>query len=113
MEEKEFTNEYVKYQFTKDEIDEIAAELAQRTSELETAEDEKKAIMSDLKGRIDSLTATVRQAATKINNGYEMRNVKCEIVKDFKSGQIKHVRTDTGDIVRTKKMTDNDRQMEI
>lgn len=113
MADKKFTNEYIKYQFSATEISEMAAELAQRTSELETAEDEKKAIVSDLKSRIDTLTSTVRQAATKINNGYEMRNVKCEVVEDFKAGTIKHIRTDTGEIVRTKKMSDEDRQQKI
>jgi hypothetical protein len=113
MTEKEFCNEYCKYSFTKEEIDEMSAEMARLVSDLETAEDEKKAVMSDFKGKIDSLTATIRQAAGEINNGYEMRNIKCEVIRDHEKGKIMHMRTDNGEIVRTKKMTDDDRQMEI
>lgn len=111
--EKEFTKEYVKHQFTESEKREMAQDLAQKVSDQQIAEDEKKAVMSDLKSRIDSLAAQANSLATKLNNGYEMRNIKCEIEKDFKGGIVRHIRTDTGEVVRERKMNDDDRQLKV
>jgi hypothetical protein len=111
--EKEFTKEYVKYFFTEEERRDLATELAQKVSDQQIAEDEKKAIMSDLKSKIDSLAAQSNSLATRLNSGYEMRHIKCEVIKDFKNGRVQHMRTDTGEIVRDRKMTDEDRQLKV
>ena len=112
-ETKEFTNEYVKYQFSDSEKRDMAQELAQKVSDQQIAEDEKKAVMSDLKSKIDSLAAQSNSLATKLNNGYEMRNIKCEVEKDYTGGVVYHRRTDTFEVVRERKMTDEDRQLKV
>ena len=111
--EKEFSNEYVKYVFSENEKKEIASEMAQKVSEQNQAEDDKKAIMSDLKSRIDRIQAEVNSAATKLNNGYEMRNIKCEVIRDYKRKVIQFMRTDNGEIAREKPMTADDLQMRM
>jgi hypothetical protein len=67
MEENEKTTEYVKYHFSETEKKEIATEMAQKVTDLNGAEDEKKAIASDFKSRIDGLQANINAAATKLN----------------------------------------------
>ena len=111
--EKEFTNEYVKYKFSEDEKKEIAAEMAQKVSELQQAEDDKKAIMSDFKSKIDGIQANVNNAATKLNSGYEMRSIKCEIVPRWDEKVWEHIREDTKTVARTKPMTADDLQMQL
>ena len=111
--EKKYTKEYCKYKFTPEEVAEMSAEMAQNVSTLKDAESDKKAIMSDLKGKIDGLTAQTQISANKINNGYEMRNVECLVEFDYANGVVRHTRTDTWETVKTRQMTADDRQMEM
>ena len=111
--EKEFSNEYIKHAFTKDEKKEIAIEIAQKVSDLQLAEDDKKAVMSDFKSRIDLLQANVNSAATKLNNGYEMQTVKCEIIPDWDKKIWQYFRVDNELLVKEKPMTADDLQMKL
>ena len=56
--------------------------------EAETAEDELKAVKSDFKSRIDRMTADIAGLAGKLRSGFEMRRVKCEVNRDYKTGKI-------------------------
>ena len=111
--EQEFSNEYCKYIFMEDEKKEIASEMAQRVSELQRLEDEKKAIMSDLKSQIDRVQAEVNNSATKLNNGYEMRSIKCEVERNFETRKVRYIRADNGEVAKERKMTDDERQMQV
>lgn len=113
MEEKEYTQEYVKHVFSEDETREIATSLALKVSEMKAAEDEKKAVTSDFNSQIDSAKSLINLAATKLNNGYEMRTVKCEIVRDYSLRMILYYRVDTGDLAKERPMTTDDLQMKI
>ena len=113
MDKKEYSNEYCKYILNDDEKKEIALTMAQKVSELNQAEDDKKSVMSDFKSRIDGLSAEVNRSATLLNNGYEMRNIKCEIIPDYPSRLFRFVRTDNGEEAKTRKMTTDDLQMEL
>ncbi len=77
--EKEFSNEFIKHKFSEIEKQEIAIEMAQKVANLQQAEDDKKAVMSDYKSQIDGIQAGINGAAAKLNNGYEMRTIKCEV----------------------------------
>lgn len=110
-EEKEYSTEYVKFVFTEEEKRDIASEMARKVSELNQAEDEKKAVMSDLKSRIDSLSAQVNAAANKLNSGYEYRNVECEIDRDYSRRVILFWFDEK--VVKEKPMTSDDLQMKI
>ncbi len=109
--EKEFSTEYIKFNFTEEEKRDIAAEMARKVTDLAQAENDKKAIMSDLKSKIDSLTAQVNVAATKLNNGYEYRNVKCEI--DPVYAEKKVLFWFDGRIVKERPMTNDEMQIEL
>jgi len=111
--EKKYSNEYVKYEFSESEKRDIATDMALKVSELSQAEDDKKAIMSELKSRIDTLAAQVNNSATKLNNGYEMRTVKCEIIPDWKNKVWQYWREDNGSLAFENKMSAKDLQMKI
>jgi hypothetical protein len=111
--EKEFSNEFIKHTFSDDEKRDIAVEMAQKVSELQQAEDNKKAIVSDFKSQIDGIQARVNNAATKLNNGYEMRTVKCEVVPNWDKKVWEYMRTDTGEKVKEEAMTADDLQMKL
>lgn len=111
--EKEFTTEYCKYQFNQDEKKELSEEMAQKVVELAQLEDDRKAVASDFKGRIDGVKAQINSAATKLNNGYEMRQIKCEVTRDYTLKKIFIVRTDNDETVREKDMNSDDLQRKI
>jgi len=108
---KEIKKESCKYVFTAEEKAELAAEMAQGVAELREKEDDKKAVMSDFKSAIDTLSARTNGLAGKLNNGFEMRQIECEVVRDYPNHLIQYIRTDTGECVRTKKMSQEDLEM--
>ena len=113
MEEKEYSMEYVKYILNDDEKKEIAITMAQKVTELNQAEDDKKSVVSDFKSRIDGLQAEVNRSATLLNNGYEMRNIKCEVIPFYSEKVFRYMRTDNGEIAKERKMTSDDMQRKI
>lgn len=111
--EKEFSNEFIKHTFSNDEKRDIAMEMAQKVSELQHAEDNKKAIVSDFKSQIDGIQARVNNAATKLTNGYEMRTIKCEVIPNWDKKVLEYMRTDTGEKAKEEAMTSDDLQMKL
>lgn len=111
--EKEYSHEYVKHVFTEDEKKEIATDMAQKVTELKEHEDSKKAVMSDFNSKIDAAKAHINSSATKLNNGYEMKTVKCEVVRDYELKIIKYIRTDNGEVGKEKPMSSDDMQMKL
>lgn len=111
--EKEYSNEYCKYVLNEDEKKAIALTMAQKVSEVNQAEDDKKSVMSDFKSRIDGLSAEVNRSATLLNNGYEMRTIKCEVVPDYTLKVFKMIRTDNGEVAKERRMTSDDLQNQL
>jgi hypothetical protein len=113
LKEKEITKELVKYIFSEDELKEISQEMARKINEQTHLEDELKAVKSGYKSQIDATAAAINSAATKTNNGYEMRNVECELERDFKLKRIIIRRTDTHEVVKERDMRPDELQMSI
>ena len=103
--EKEYSNQYIKHTFGESEKKEIAIAMAQTVGDLQCAEDEKKALVSEFKSRIDKLQAEINLAAGQLRSGYEMRNVKCEVERDYKRRVVRYWRTDIDDSVMAKERT--------
>lgn len=113
MPEPKYENEFIKYLFTDEEKKEIAADMAQKIVILQQTEDDLKAIKSDYKSQIDGVQAGINSAATKLTASYEMRSTKCEVTPNYAIKIWEYRRVDTGVLVKTKKMTANDLQMEF
>ena len=102
--------EYLKHRFTAEERLKLSEQLSQAVMERSAAEEELQTVKADFKSRITRAEATIADCARKINTGYEMRNVECELVKDFTTNTIRYQRLDTGEIVRERAMTSEERQ---
>lgn len=111
--EVKYSHQYVKYEFIEEEKREISIEMAEKVSRLDSLEDELKAVKSDFKSQIDQTSADMKNLASKINNGWEMREIKCIIEYDYENGIVRHIRTDNGQEVKTRKMNQEERQMRI
>ncbi len=113
MEKKEYSKEFCKYNFTEEELKDLAGQMAMKTQELDTIEIEKKSAMSSFKDRLDGANLELKSCAGKYKDSYEMRNIECEVIRDFDDGVVRFIRTDTGECVRVKKMTNEEKQMHI
>jgi deoxyribodipyrimidine photolyase len=109
----EYSTEYCKYQFSSEELRDIAETLAIKTQDLESAKDQAKSAAANFKDRIDKISLDVKSAARKYKDSYEMKDIECIVERDFVTGQVRYVRTDNGEIARTHTMTMGERQMHI
>lgn len=112
-EKVEYQNEYCKYEFSSEERGNIAETLAIKTQELEEVEAEKKSVVANFKEKLETVQMEIKSAARKYKDGYEMRNIECIVERDFEVGIVKYIRTDTGEVARTTKMTMAQRQRRI
>lgn len=110
---EEFKTKSIKYEFNEAEKAEIAKEMAKKVEELSRLEDEKKAMTSDFKSKIDLASAECKAAANKLNTGYEYRNIQCLVERDYRAGKIHFRRPDTMELVRTENMSADEMQMKI
>lgn len=110
---KVYTSEYCKYDFTEDDKKEIAQKMAMKTLESGELEQQKKSVMTGFKNKIEAADLVARECANHLKDGYEMRSIECEVIRDYDDGVIRYVRVDNGECVRTDDITHEERQMHI
>lgn len=81
------------------DADEIAAELASETK--------------TYKGRISRATTEQHRLLEEVRTRQGYRPVECERQPDFTEGVLRTVRLDTGEIVRTRALTPEERQKKL
>lgn len=93
-----------KHVFDADEKAAIAMRLANTQVELDDAKDERKAIGSQYKAKIDSAAANVRVLSNKL------RDFDCLVRFDFEAGEKHYIDPATGEVRKSEPITDMDRQ---
>lgn len=109
----EYIEEKLRVDLTEDEVREHADRMATRMEDLELLTDEFNTVKRDYKSRLEIIELEVRQHAQKVRNRWELRPVECEVVRDFKAGVVRIVRTDTGEIAYERRMSNEDRQQNL
>ena len=110
---KKTSDEFIKYVFNEDEKRDIAKNMATSVTMLQTAEDNLKAVKSQFKSEIDGYQAGINSAAQKLNNGYEMKTMECNVEYDHARQLVYFTRPDTLERVKERKMTSDEQQIEI
>jgi hypothetical protein len=105
--------EFLKYIFTDEEKKELAERMAHSVIEKNEAEESMKAAASQFKSTIDRAKADISSCASKINNGYEMRNVDCVKEMNYKENSVTIIRLDLQEVVKVRAMTADERQEEL
>ena len=113
MSEEVLIKEYLKCQLTEKEKTELSAKIAKAISDRASAEAKLKEVSASIKAQIAQLDAEISEKALQINNGYEYRNVECRMDKDYRLGSVTITRLDTGEVIRERPMTAEERQMEL
>lgn len=104
----------VKCILTKAELEEKARQLAHECQRRGDTEDQKKQVVSEFKAKLDAITATINQLSGHINNGFEYRDVDCEVRMHTPQVNTKTiVRMDTGECVEAQDMTPEEMQEKI
>ena len=113
MSEEVLIKEYLKCQLTEKEKTELSAKIAKAISDRASAEAKLKEVSASIKAQIAQLDAEISEKALQINNGYEYRNVESRMDKDYRLGSVTITRLDTGEVIRERRMTAEERQMEL
>ena len=118
MSEKKLKSEtiklFLKCEFSQDEILRKGIELARLNLDKTRIDNEKKAVVSEYKAKLDGKDAEIAVIGNQISNGFEHRNVECQI--DWHSpttGKKTTTRLDTNEVIRIESMTAEEMQMEI
>lgn len=101
-------------ELTDSERRDYGIQLATTLGDIYSLEVEKKRMNDSLKDRMGGLQAKADSLRTLVETGQEFREVECETrlgVPDDKHKQI--VRIDTGEVVSTEEMTDDDKQLDM
>ena len=100
----------LEYNFTAEEIKNLAFSVANAVGEVERLEEEKATFNLGHKERIKEARAQVKLLAGKIRRGSEMRQIDCRIENDYGAKKVRIYRTDTDEMVAEREMTPDERQ---
>ncbi len=110
---KTYEKKICKYFFTGSELSEIADRETNAILQLDIIDTEKKSSMSTFKNRHDAVMLDMKLCATMRKNGYEERNIECEVVKDYDADTINYIRCDNNEVAYSRKMLKSERQMDL
>jgi hypothetical protein len=98
--------ESIKYLFTDTEKRELGEALARENQTIYDLREQKKTITSEFNARIESAEKRASDLTTKINTGYELREVECLVLMETpRPGMKRLIRIDTNEMIRDEAMT--------
>lgn len=103
----------LKYTFTETEKLALGDKMAEAQEEIDRANDELTSLKTQLKARIAQYEAVRSGNASKIRTGWEYRTYDTTTIHNFDEGTVVQVRDDTGEVIATRAMMGDERQMEM
>lgn len=101
----------LRYDFNASEIHDLSMNLAKTVQDLAQVEADKKATNAGFKGQIDEHKSNISDLSSKISNGYEFRDVECEVIYHKpENGKKTIIRSDNGKAI-IEKMTHEDNNL--
>jgi len=70
-------------------------------------------LKKQFQGQIEGAKAEIASRSETIRNGYEIRPVECVRALDFDLGKVQEFRTDTNDMIDSRRMSDDERVQEL
>lgn len=105
---------YLKYEFDDQEKLVMAGTLASNHNAIDDIDAEEAVFKSQIKERRSGLAQSIQTLSRNISMGFEMRNIPCVAQYDKPNiNEVTYVRLDTGEIVKTRPMTESERQQEL
>lgn len=85
-------------------------ELAQLLLTTHKLELEKKTFNDDIKKQLGDAEERSQDIGRQLREGKEWRDIECKEVPDYEAGEILTVRSDTNDVIRSRRMRPEERQ---
>lgn len=98
---------------TQEELLKVGGELAQTVQDIASEEDRATSLKSSIKARMAELEGRRTVLAIKVARQEEYRDVRVEKHFDGQRGIVQEIRTDSGEVIATRQMTDSERQMSL
>jgi len=107
-------SEHLEVKFTDAEKLEMGRDVARLNQEKRRLDQKLTEIKKQLTGEISGKETEIDRLMDLLSNGYEYRQVECRIDLDTpKQGQASIIRLDTEEVVRVRRMTDDEMQIEL
>jgi hypothetical protein len=104
---------YVRRNFTQEERLEMGTDLAQAHNRLEAIDAEEAVMKTQIKSSKATVSQRITDLSRKINDGFDMANVACELKWDTPNvGEVSYIGPD-GKVEKTRAMTPAERQEEL
>jgi hypothetical protein len=110
---RKIVKEYLKYHFNREELAEIADAMAKSAGEMDAAEAKKKSVTAQVKAEFEAASADHQKNARLYRDKFDYRNIDCEMLLDHFTGRVTVFRLDTGELVKSRAMTAEERQQEL
>jgi uncharacterized phage infection (PIP) family protein YhgE len=110
---KEKETKILPVELTNEQIKERGEALAKVTKELDDTSAEAKQSAAGYREQLGGLHAEATRLAHVIESGVEDQDVEVKTEKDYDRGTIETVRIDTGEVLLTEQMTEEERQQQL
>lgn len=110
---KEKSEQYLKCTFTESEKTEMAEKMSIAFQKKAEAEVRLKEVSTQIKAEIAGEDSIIQESAKKYNQGFEYRNVKCTVERDFERGKYRVTRDDTGEVIEDRLLTEKELQLQM
>lgn len=105
---------FLRYNFSDKEKLEMANTLAANHNRMEDIEAEEAVFKTQVKEKKAQIDQSIQSLSRSIYNGWEMRNIPCFAKFDDPNvGEVSYYRKDTAELVKSRPMTDAERQMDL
>jgi hypothetical protein len=99
----------LRYDFTAVEVHELSVQLANETKKVGALTEEKKSVTSQWTAKINEAKAACNNLSFKVADGYEHREVECEVILNQPAnGKKTIIRKDSNTLVGVEAMTQHD-----
>lgn len=109
--EKEIIKEYLKCMLTEAQLKEQAEKMADNLSQIAQYEADLKSIKRQIEADIAKCQSELTSAHEKYRSGFQMANIDCEVRKNFQTNTVTVIRLDTGEMIRERALTAEERQL--
>ncbi len=109
--EKSEEQRLLKCLLTEKEKLQAGSEMTDAYQALEGLNNEFETVKQEFKGKIGGQESAITRLSALIRAGYEHRQVKCSVEKDFGMGTVTVIRLDSGDTVEARPMSNMEAQM--
>lgn len=95
------------------EVTQYGRDMDRAHADRNRIENEFDSVKAEYKGKISEQEAIIEKLSPRIHSGIETRDVECSEVKNWTKATVTVTRTDTGEVIESRPMREDEKQMQI